>query len=128
MPGPRKVDYSDRILEVTQTNFEFLLTKLWGPDAEAKALRDELITAESEAQLRASLARLNIEVLPGTKLMVVDIVGARTKSFVTSPGTEDFYVLVLPPKPRRHPGNDRYKEMQGWMAAHYHAVNDSYGM
>lgn len=128
MPGPKKVDYSDKILEVTQTNYKFLLEKLWGPDEQAQALRDQLITTRNEAELRALLATLGIEVEPSTKLMIVDVVGARTNSFVANAGTQDFYVLVLPPKPRRHPGNDRYKEMQGWMTAHYHAVNDSYGM
>ena len=126
MPGPRKTDYSDRIIDVTQTNFEFLLKKLWGTGG--AALRDQLITTQDEEVLRGLLAEHKIEVEPNTRLMIVDIEGARMNNLVTNATTQDFYVLVLPPKPRRHPDNALYKEMQGWMTAHYHAVNDSYGM
>ena len=129
MPGPRKPDYTDRIIQVTQSNFKFLLTDLWGPNGQA--LRDYLITTRDEAALRDRLVTsYKIEVEANSRLLIVDIAGARTNSFVTDASQQDFYVLVLPPKPRRTPPNDpgRYEEMQAWMTAHYHAINDSYGM
>jgi hypothetical protein len=125
MPGPKKTDYSDRIIDITKSNFEFLKT-LWGTEGEA--LRNQLMTSRNESELRRLLGRYNIEVEANTRLMIVDILSAKMNNFVTDAAQDDFYVLVLPPSPRRNPGDDPYKQMQGWLAAQYHAINDSYGM
>jgi hypothetical protein len=126
MPGPRKPDYSDRIIDFTKSNFEFL-KELWGEGG--AALRNEFLTSRDEPALRRLLLqKAKIEIEATVRLVVVDILTTKTNSFVTDPDTQDFYVLVLPPKPRRNPGDARYEELQGWTAAHYHAINDSYGM
>jgi len=126
MPGPKKPDYSDQIVQYTQHYYAFL-KELWGPGGEA--LRQTLTTSRNEAELRDLLkAKAKIEIETTTRLVIVDILSTKTNSFVNNAATEDFYVLVLPPKPRRNPNDARYGELQGWSAAHYHAINDSYGM
>lgn len=119
-----KYDYGDELGVLAQTNFKFL-TKLW---ASGSTLREQLFTQPDEASLREVLRGFNIIVGSDVKILLVDIENARTKSFVTNPQTDNFYALVLPPAPRRHPSNAEYQKMQGWTAAHYHAINDSYGM
>ncbi len=122
---PRKVDYSDRVGSVAQTNFEFLMTELWGPGG--RELRDRLIGMD-QAGLIQFLAEHKIEHIAGDTILVVDLETARTNKFDIPVPTPAFYTLVLPPMPRRHPNEPHYKQMQAWSAAYYHAVNESYGM
>jgi hypothetical protein len=122
----QKPDYSDQVGKVTQGNFEFLMNKLWTDSG--SALRNKFVSAESEGELRALFNEFNIPVEANVRLAVFDPESMKLKSFVNNPAQEPFYVLVLPPRPRRHAGNKPYTEMQGWTAAHYHTINDSYGM
>ena len=133
MPGPKKLDYSDEVGEYTQTNYEFLMTKLWG--STGRQVRDQFIAAPNQAALQALLTEYKIPFDPNVRIAVVDLETARTNGLSETkanapavPATDDFYTLVLPPAPRRHPQEPHYREMQGWTSAHYHAINDSYGM
>jgi hypothetical protein len=129
MPGPRKTDYTHKILEYTQINAQFL-KKLWGPEGDA--LRTKLIDTTDQDQLRGLLAENGIPVDPGVRILIVDILNAKANGFNAGAASVDFYALVLPPSPRRSPAEPDakklYDEMQTWFTAHYHAVNDSYGM
>jgi hypothetical protein len=125
MSGPTKPDYGEKIGEYTQHNYNFL-KELWG--ANGMALRDTLINDRDEGRLRALLAEWHIYVADNVRIMIVDVERAKTNSFVNNGETEDFYLLVLPPAPRRHPQEAGYKKMQGWASAYYHAITDSYGM
>lgn len=129
MPGPRKTDYTHKILEYTQINATFL-KKLWGPEGDA--LRTKLIDTTDQDVLRGLLAENGIPVDPGVRILIVDILNAKANGFNAGAASVDFYALVLPPSPRRSPtapdAKKLYDEMQTWFTAHYHAVNDSYGM
>ena len=136
MPGPTKHDYGDELGKLTQSNFRFL-TELWDPNT-GPALRNTLLNQPNLASLVAFLGGKNIVVDPGVFVMVVDIQNAKVKYYVPpdfadgNPNGKDFYAVVLPPAPIGR-GNPRsapkeYKAVQQWLTAHYHAVNDSYGM
>ena len=129
MPGPRKTDYTNKILEYTQINATFL-KKLWGPEGDA--LRTKLIDTTDQDELRRLLSENGIPVDPGVRILIVDILNAKANGFNAGAASVDFYALVLPPSPRRSPAapdaKQLYDEMQTWFTAHYHAVNDSYGM
>jgi hypothetical protein len=124
--GPTKHDYGDKLGELTQSNFEFL-KELWD-DSTGPALRNQLLNQPNEASLRTFLDGKGIKVAADVRIMVFDVLTLEKKSFVTSAATDKFYLLVLPPAPRRNPGQSPYKDIQCWLAAHYHAINDSYGM
>lgn len=125
MPKPVKAEYSERIGSVAQVHFEFLVRKLWG--AGGDALRQQFISTASQEGLKALLQEHKIEFPAGAQIMVVDLQNAKTNGLNAAP-TADYYILVLPPKPTRHGNEPHYLEMQGWSAAYYHAINDSYGM
>lgn len=131
--------------KVAQTNYA-VLEQLFDLDV-GQALRNQLFGAASEANLQALLEAppWKIVIPPGVRIMVVDIENARTKTF--RPATkndgepdidprEDFYVLVLPPVPRREAANPDAtprsihvsKETHAWSSAWYHAITDGYGM
>jgi hypothetical protein len=79
------------------------------------------------------LGAWSIGIPDDVRIMLVDIEAAAKKEYPPAivPGTDKFYVLILPPVPRRekgNPGDDAYKEMQAWNSAWYHAINDGYGM
>jgi hypothetical protein len=126
MPVPEKPEYADRIGSVAQTNFVFL-RKLWDP-ATGPQLRQQFIGANSQEALRALLTEHKIEFKANTRILVVDLENAKTNKLDVDLGATNFYTLVLPPTPQRHPTEPHYKEMQAWSAAYYHAINDSYGM
>lgn len=123
----KKPNYSDRVGEVEQKNFGFLMNSLWDPE-DGPGIRNRFISAPNEAALRALFIEFKIEVEAEVHLAVFDVESMKVKSFVENPATQDYYVLVLPPRPRRHTDNKPYTMMQGWAAAHYHTINDSYGM
>lgn len=126
MAGPRKPYDETKVGEVVQQNYRFL-EKLF--DAQQhQALRNRLFECADEAALRLELGKEGIQVAAPVRIMLVDIENARTKTYggPIQP-TDDWYVLVLPPVPRREPG-DVYKEMQAWSGASYHASSDGYGM
>lgn len=130
-PGPHKPYDEDEVGEVVQTNYEFLET-LFDARKGAK-LRRQLWGQANEARLRAFLRTKGIVVPAGVRIMLVDIENARTKVQppAIDPKKDSFYVLVLPPMPRRKtkdPTKKDYKEMQAWKSAWYHASNDGYGM
>lgn len=130
MSGPTKSYDEYQVGAATQRNYAFL-EELWS--ARGPALRDQLFSQGSEASLRALLGAWNIPIPDDVRIMLVDIEGAKTKvhSPAIIPSSDKFYVLILPPVPRREenkPGNDVYKEMQAWNSAWYHAINDGYGM
>jgi hypothetical protein len=127
MAGPAKRDYSAKVGAYAQSNYEFLMTKLWGP--RGRQLRDKFIKAPNQRALKTLLRQFNIPFDANVRIVVVDIETARTNGFSpTAAATDKFYALVLPPAPRRNPREQHYQQMQGWASAHYHAINDSYGM
>ena len=123
--GPTKPDYLGMNGFYAQYNAEFL-AKLWRAGG---TLRHELLNETDEAKLRTTI-KLEVKIdIPGDiRLVVYDIQTATQNSFVKDACQEKFYVLVLPPKPRRHPDQPEYEEMQRWASAYYHATTDSYGM
>jgi hypothetical protein len=125
--GPTKPDLSRVIGTVTQQNYEFL-KELWGSNG--PALRDMLVSAAKQDELRDLLVGWNIYVDSFVKVMIVDIENARTHTpeGPIDPMVDKFYVLVLPPVPRKHPKEPGYGMSQGWSTAYYHAITDSYGM
>ena len=125
MPEPVKPEYSDRIGEITQSHYKFLNEKLWG--ANGAAVRAQFLAADQE-QLKTLLRENGIPFdLQNVRILVVDLENGKTNGFDQALA-QDFYTLVLPPRPRRHSTEVHYKEMQTWSAAYYHAINDSYGM
>jgi hypothetical protein len=125
----KKPNYFDRVGQVEQVQFDFLVNKLWNQEGNmGQEIRQRFITAPSEAALRALFIEFKIEVEADVRLAVFDVESAKVNSFVDNPSTDLFYVLVLPPRPRRNTDNVPYTTMQGWTAAHYHTINDSYGM
>ncbi len=127
MPAPRKPEYADRVGSVAQSNYKFLIEKLWNPQT-GPQLRRRFTDAADQQALQTLLREHNIEFAPNTKILVVDLENAKTNGLDQPLGEQDFYTLVLPPTPQRHGTEPHYKEMQAWSAAYYHAINDSYGM
>jgi hypothetical protein len=128
MPGP--VDAAPAALgtvqETIQGNFKFL-QKLFHPETGAK-LRNDLFNQKDEAGLRAFLGSQWVSVKPTVRLMLVDIENGRTKVYGDAiKPTEEWYVLVLPPVPRRSK-DPQYVQLQTWSEATFHASNDGYGM
>jgi len=130
MPGPKKPYYQAKVGQAIQTNYKFL-ADLWEGKPRGtpgQPLRDYLFTRPTEAAIRTALAAEGIEVPGPIRIMLVDIEHARTKVYGDPiKPTEDWYLLILPPVPRREP-EEIYKEMQAWRGAYYHASNDGYGM
>jgi len=125
MPGPTKPYAEYNVGATIQTNYAFL-EELWGE--RGPALREELFARPSEASLRSLLGAWSITIADDVRIMLVDIESARVKTHGNiNPATESFYVLVLPPVPRRE-SEEIYKEMQAWTGAYYHAGSDGYGM
>ena len=126
--GPTKPDYSEYVGDYVQSNRKFLM-RLWGDSGQS--IRDKWIRQKTQKDLRDLLFRdLNIKVSRDVNVMVVDIQNARSNPdpITFDPQKDKFYLLVLPPKPVKNPGNEDYEMMQMWNSAYYHAVNDSYGM
>jgi hypothetical protein len=126
MAGPTKPHDEAKVGQVVQTNYQFL-EKLFDTK-EHQALRNRLFDCADEAALRLELSTEGLQVVAPIRILLVDIENARTKTHggPIKP-TEDWYVLVLPPVPRRELENV-YKRMQAWSGANYHASSDSYGM
>jgi hypothetical protein len=131
--GPTKPYYSSATVGAyVQVNYDFL-EDLWADslrpkDAPQTPLREYLFSLTNENALRAALLEEGIPVPSPIRIMLVDLERAKTKQFGSiDHKNEFFYVLVLPPVPRRDPG-DVYREEQAWWSAHYHASNDGYGM
>lgn len=136
MSGPTKHEYGDQLGILTQSNFRFL-SELWDPNA-GTTLRNNLFGQPDLASIRTFLGTYGVLVDQNVYVMIVDIQNAKVKYYVPpdfadgNPHGKDFYAVVLPPAPlgRGNPRNapPEYKTMQQWLTAHYHAVNDSYGM
>ena len=129
--GPWKPNTSATVGTYAQTN-SFFLKQLWGDYGSAlrKALlqEGEPKTKENETKLRKLLFDYGLEVPDDIRLMVVDIETGITRSYIDKPAEEEFYILVLPAKPLQNTTEPSYEVMQRWAAAHYHAINDTYGM
>ncbi|MGA7490609.1 MAG: hypothetical protein WBW74_27115, partial [Xanthobacteraceae bacterium] len=73
-----------------------------------------------------------VPVVAGARIMLVDIENARTKTYGPIDAVnENFYLLTLPPVPRRptsQSSKEDYKSMQAWEGAWHHAIVDGYGM
>jgi hypothetical protein len=119
-----------KVGEQVQNNYT-ILSRLFDEPGQ-KAFRDALFAYPTEAALRAALNTDGVIVDAGVRIMLVDIEYARTKTFgPINPATEDYYVLVLPPIPRRptsDPTKADYKRDQAWEGAWHHAIVDGYGM
>jgi hypothetical protein len=119
-----------KVGDQVQKNYAFI-AKLFD-DTQQKQLRDRLFSYATEQELRAALEAEGIPLLAGVRLMLVDIENARTKTYgPINAATENFYLLTLPPVPRRptpDPGGQDYKRMQTWEGAWHHAIVDGYGM
>ena len=125
MAGPTKPYDEHKVGKQLQTNYAFL-ERLFGP--RQKAFRDRFFNCKNETALRRALGRAGVKVTPGVRIMILDVEYARTKSFgVINPRRDNFYILVMPPVPRRKKSED-YKDSQAWEGAWYHAIVDSYGM
>jgi hypothetical protein len=123
-----KPNYIEKVGTYEQIHFDFLMNHLWNPNGPSGPdLRGRLINANSEDALRGLLLTGGIEFEETVRLAVFDVESTKIKSFVTD-FSKPYYVLVLPPKPRRNNDDAPYTMMQGWVAAHYHTINDSYGM
>ncbi len=119
-----------KVGEQVQHNYAFL-SKLFD-DVGQKAFRDGLFAYGKEEDLRAALIAEGVPVGTDVRIMLVDIEYARTKSFGPIDAVnENFYLLTLPPVPRR-PTTDAskadYKRMQAWEGAWHHAIVDGYGI
>ena len=119
-----------KVGEQVQHNYAFI-SKLFD-DVGQKAFRDRLFAYATEDELRAALIAEGIPLLDGVRLMMVDIENARTKTFgPIDAANENFYLLTLPPVPRRtttDPTKADYKRNQAWEGAWHHAIVDGYGM
>ncbi len=125
MAGPTKPYDENKVGKQVQTNYAFL-EKLFG--ARQKAFRDRFFRCRTESALRRALHSQGVPVKPGVRIMILDVEYARTKVFgPINPRRDNFYVLVMPPVPRKKKSND-YKDAQAWDGAWYHAIVDSYGM
>jgi hypothetical protein len=125
MPGPTKPYDEKKVGDQLQANYVFL-EKLFG--TQQKAFRDRFFRCATEAKLRSALSREKIKVPSDVRIMLVDVEFARMKTFGSvNPRRDKFYILVMPPVPRRERTED-YKEMQAWQGAWYHAIVDGYGM
>jgi hypothetical protein len=124
--GPADIYQPGQVGKAVQANFQFLHALF---DANHQAFRDKLVNCADETAARKMLGDNGLTVPPPIRIMVVDIENARTKFWgkPIDPGTEEWYVLVMPPVPRRKQNAD-YVDMQAWSAAWYHASNDGYGM
>lgn len=136
MPGPWK-PYNANLIGVTTQHLYGFLQELFGN--QGQALRDQLMHANDENQLRIMLGNwgilipANVNGLP-LRIMMVDIQNARTwqdrNQNPIKPNTDYFYLLTLPPVPSNpnYAGQPGYKDMQAWESAWYHAIVDGYGM
>jgi hypothetical protein len=121
--GPTK-DYSD-IGKQVDANYDFL-EKLFG--SRQRVFRNSFFNCKTEAALRSKLRRHKVNVARGIKIMLVDVENARCFSFSKiNPRRDRFYLLLMPPVPRRQKSED-YKDDQSWEGAWHHAIVDGYGM
>jgi len=123
--GPADVYQPGQVGKAVQANYDFL-NQLFG--ANEKKFRDALFNCADENAARKMLADNGLTVPPPIRIMLVDIQYARTKTWgKIDTDSEEWYVLVMAPKPQRKVNAD-YVDMQAWAAAWYHASNDGYGM
>jgi hypothetical protein len=127
MAGPTKPYDEERIGDHLQANYVFLEKLFDGRDG--RELRRELWELDEGALRERINAELKLKIPRDVRIMLVDIENARAKPEPgdINPRTESFYVVVLPPVPRRERGHT-YKEMAAWEGAWHHAIVDGYGM
>jgi hypothetical protein len=126
MPTPFKPPYTPaKMGTYVQKNYVFLREKLFDPKVGA-ALRQELLNM-SEADLRPRIkAELDLDIPAHVRVMVVDIENGRANP-ASMNQDDEFYMLVLPPVPRKSETAE-HKEACAWEGAWHHAIVDGYGM
>jgi hypothetical protein len=109
-----------------QDNYEFV-DRLFGP--QGAAIRKKFWACTTETQLRKAIKdEAKINVPASVRVGVFDVEAAALKVIKKiDPKTEDFYIMVMPPKPRRKNTAD-YKDGQAWEEAWFHAIVDGYGI
>lgn len=123
--GPADIYQPGQVEKSVDTNYKFL-HELFSNNS---TLRSQLMGCKTEQDARTLLGNKGITVQPPIRIMVVDIESATTKTWdkPINPKTDSWYVLVLPPVPRRKPDKS-HTDAQAMLAAWYHASNDGYGM
>jgi len=129
---PPKKEYDEAKVGETLQKIYTFSEQIFGLKShiDQKEVRNQFFEpAATEDTVRALIHKfLGIKVAQSTKIMVVDIENARTRTFGTiDAAKDDFYVFVMPPVPRRSKTDD-YKESQAWEGAWYHSIVDGYGM
>jgi hypothetical protein len=126
-PGPWSWPWDeDKVGRNVQDIYNFL-DDLWKPNS---PLRDQLRAITSGKDLKSFVkTNLSIDIPPDVNMILVDIEDANTTSYGTAidPTKDPFYVLIIPPTPRRHK-NKEYKDAQAWSEAWFHATTDGLGM
>ncbi len=125
MAGPVGSSY-DR--DLTTSSYYKFIEAMWS--AEDDKVRKELkkCAEEGVGGVRDYLRDGYSIVLPASaSVHIVDIQNNDTYK-AKDEGIADWYYLILPPNPQRHPGSDNYRETQAWSEALHAAVDDSYGM
>lgn len=118
-------DHERDITEI-QRNHAFI-TKLWDKKT-GPALRDRLFAAKDLRRLKAELNDHGLVYPNDVQIILVDVENGRTKNFPKALDTNGrWYVIVLPPRPRRSK-DKQYCEQIAWTEAAFHASNDGYGM
>jgi len=121
----------DKTGEAAQNNYKFFEDCFDPNPTTNKAFRDWFFNpSTSEDDVRKKLKNTYHLDIPATiKLAVVDLQWARCKNWsITNPQTQDFYSLIMPPRPTRWPNNQYYVESQQWEESWFHAIVDGYGM
>jgi hypothetical protein len=128
---PWKPWVSNLVGQYVQDNYSFM-DQLFDPVGGA-AFRQQFWDYPNEAALRVAINNyLNLNLAHTVRVGFFDVEkpGARFFDPPIKPD-EQWYVMVLPPMPRRNAGTagyDQYVDSQEWEDAWYHAVVDSYGM
>jgi hypothetical protein len=130
-PGPWSWQWDETSVGESAQNIYNFLDKLWGnkPQPSGKTLRDELRAIMSEPDLKYFVkGNIGINIPEDVRLILVDIEDAKTTRYRdTDPSLHPFYVLVIPPTPRRYDSKE-YKEGQALSVAWFHATTDGWGM
>jgi hypothetical protein len=129
--GPWSWQWDEKSVGQNTQNIYNFLDKLWSdqPPPSGRTLRDELRAITSEADLKYFVnANIGIKIPEDVRLVLVDIEDAKTTRYRDiDPSLHPFYVLVIPPTPRRKESED-YKDGQAWSEAWFHATTDGWGM
>ena len=135
-PGPYKEWEADEVGTYAQKNYDFtdrLFNTVRGqglPGLKGAALRKRFWDCTKNDQLQSAIFdELGIDLPRDVLVAVCDVeVGDLKVINKIDPAANAYYLLVLPPNPRRYPLDDNYLEDQALEDAWYHATVDGYGM